>query len=185
MGLSAPMRHCWDRNHYEQTFIHELAESCYREKTFVFRQQELYLIPIFLGCDKRQIAPSSRRADASILAPIDLIRNIRLYFESTGNGWTFTLKILQVLLQLKHKATIQVLLNNKLIISPNVMGDIKRYINTFKPLFPILRSLRHRGHTVKARFGSFRLLQPTQLPTEVVADLIQASIDAVSDHAKD
>ncbi|KAL1610610.1 hypothetical protein SLS60_002280 [Paraconiothyrium brasiliense] len=141
------LQHCWDMKFCEATFVQELVEMCYREKTFEFRQQDIYLLPALLG--KGLLQPKAPRQN--IVVPIEQVGRLSLCVRPTGNGWNFTLQMLRVLLELKRKAKIEFILDRPVII----FGEeaIELAIGIYSPLFPLLASMRGRGHTVDVRFG--------------------------------
>ncbi|KAK7185945.1 hypothetical protein PSPO01_08195 [Paraphaeosphaeria sporulosa] len=145
-------RHCWVVKYCGEVFLKELAEMCYREKTFVFGQEDLYLLPMFLG--QRLSSPENTSQNA--VAPLQQVGRLRLCLRPTGNGWRFTLKTLRFLLKLQRKATIEVILDVNLVIKSGKC-DIDRVITIYRPLFPLFASVKSRGHIVSFRYGSMSL----------------------------
>jgi hypothetical protein len=100
-------QHCWDKKFCGDAFLKELVEMCYREKTFEFRQQDLYLLLTFLG---QGLLPPGV-PDLNTVVPTQQVGRLRLCIRPTGNGWKFTLKTLQGLLELSRKAKIEVIID--------------------------------------------------------------------------
>ncbi|KAF2438172.1 hypothetical protein P171DRAFT_168841 [Karstenula rhodostoma CBS 690.94] len=169
--------HCWDVKFCGEPFVKELVEMYYREKTFEFRQQELYLLPTFLG---QGLSPPKTPNEDTVV-PIQQVGRLTLCIRPTGNGWRFTLKTLQSLLELQRKAKIKVIMDTSLVIVHGEV-DIEQVITTYRSLFPFFASLRGRGHAVGFRFGVVKVLlqgldYPTRSNTEW-ADIAQKRLDA-------
>ncbi|KAJ4349519.1 uncharacterized protein N0V89_008135 [Didymosphaeria variabile] len=148
-------QHCWDAKSSEPTFMQELVEMCYREKTFEFRQQDIYLLPAFLG---KGSLPRGAPLQNTIV-PIEQVGRLRLCVRPTGNGWKFTLKTLRLLLELKRRAKIELIMDTPLVILTGE-EDIDRAIRIYESLFPLLASMRGRGHIVDVRFGVIQVRPP-------------------------
>jgi hypothetical protein len=169
--------HCWDRKFCGDAFLKELVEMCYREKTFEFRQQDLYLLSTFLG----QGLLRPKIPDLNTVAPTQQVGRLKLCIRPTGNGWKFTLKTLRGLLKLKRKAKIEVIIDTPLTIVSGE-GDIDRVIASYQQLFPLFAAIKERGHTVRLLFGVVlvRAEALTVRTTMEWADVAQKKLNDVS-----
>lgn len=174
-------QHCWETDLCGSKFVQELVEMCYRDKTFEFRQQDVYLLPAFLG---QEAYSSAAQVQENAVVPLEQVGKLRLLVRPTGNGWEFTLKMLKSLLELKRKAKLDFILDQPLLIHSGTEVEIDRGVYGFQALFPLLASIRDRGHTVRVYFGSVKLTQDqpdsaARSPREW-ADIAQGRLNSVS-----
>lgn len=181
-------QHCWDRDYCEIDFIQELAEASYREKRFDFQQQNLYLLPTFLG--RSNLATVSSPQPAT-LVPTELVRKLRICVGSSdafwklypeNPGWKFAIQNLEALLSLKTKAKIEIILAGSPFIHYRMEQEIEAAINKYQALFPVFAKLKKEKHDVSMRFGHVKFAKevPTWMSNQDLAAIVQVSIDMVS-----
>ncbi|KAF1969308.1 hypothetical protein BU23DRAFT_571681 [Bimuria novae-zelandiae CBS 107.79] len=150
---SFPPIHLWDTAYCDVTFVRELAEMCYRQRTFEFRQEGLYLLPTFLG---KGALLQGKGSQQDAMKPIEHVGSLRIRVKPTRNGWNYTLQNLRVLSELRRKAKLEFVLD-KVVTVFNGVEDIEQAIREFGDLFPLFAEMREHGHTLTVHFRSVRV----------------------------
>lgn len=181
---------CWDQQYCAAGFIKELAETAYREKTYKFRQEDLYLLPAFLG----QVPSSVVTQDPQkAIVPTKEVSRLVICLRPTGNGWSFTEENLRAMLAFQRKVKVEFILDKTLNLLSGTDQEINAMISEYATLFPLISCLRGQGNTVNVRFGLVTSTPAagTAHPAlgvrsiEAWADVAQTMLNEVSVHIYD